>query len=261
MIKQLLQKALFMSAFFVSVISPVILPVFAFDSCVSGLKKEKVSIRYVYDGDTVQLSDRRRVRLVGLNTPELKEGVGWSRAIAKDAKSFLEDWLNIQQGDVFLQVEQETHDSYGRVLGYLVDAKGMGPGVDLLEKGLGYAIAIAPNIEKQKCYFAAEKKARLAGVGVWSFDAIVRAKNITKKRSGFLVVEGRVTRQYHFKTSDAFVLDNHLVVMLRHAPRMPALMGKKVRVRGWVHAKKFTRDGFSAGFSLYLNHAANVDAL
>ncbi|WP_162224952.1 thermonuclease family protein [Neptunomonas antarctica] len=250
-----------MSAFFVSVISPVMLPVLASDNCVSGLKKEKIAIRYVYDGDTVQLSDRRKVRLAGLNTPELKAGVGWSRAIAKDAKSFLEHWLNVRQGGVFLQIEQETHDSYGRVLGYLVDAKGKGPGVDLLKKGLGYAIAIAPNLEKQKCYFAAEQKARLAGVGVWSFDSIVLAKNITRKHSGFLVVEGEITHQYHFKTSDALVLNNHLVVMLRKAPRMSELMGKKIRVRGWVHAKKFTRDGFSADFSLYLNHSANIDVL
>ena len=253
-----------MSAFFVSATSlltaPPISPLQASESCQSALKKEKVSVRYVYDGDTLQLSDRRRVRLVGLNTPELKEGAGWSRSVAVDAKSMLEQWLSLQS-NVYLQVEQDAYDDYGRVLGYIVDAKGDDPAVTLLERGLAYAVVIAPNIEKQRCYFAAEKKARQAGVGVWAHAAVTQAKHLSKKNTGFTLVQGRVTRQFHFKTSEALVLDENLVVMLRGVTRLPSLSGKEVRVRGWIQAKSFKRDAFSARFTVYLNHFANVEVL
>lgn len=257
MIKQLLQKALLMSAFFVSAVSSVQ----ASDGCIANLKKEQVSVRYVYDGDTLQLSDRRRIRLVGLNTPELKKGNVWSRHIAKEAKNYLEQWLSLRQGRLYLQVELDTHDDYGRVLGYIVDAENRDPSVELLEKGLGYAIAIAPNLKKQKCYFKAEQKALLAGAGVWSYDSVIRAKDITKKDAGFSVVQGTVTRQYHFKTSDALVLDEKLVVMLKKAPRISSFIGRKIKVRGWVQATPFRRDNFSAAVTLYLNHTANIEVL
>ncbi|SFF86451.1 thermonuclease family protein [Neptunomonas qingdaonensis] len=249
-----------MSAFFVSVISSLISPLQASERCESTLTKEKVSVRYVYDGDTLQLSDRRKVRLVGLNTPELKEGPAWSRFVAKQAKSTLQQWLSLQQ-NVYLQVEQDARDDYGRILGYLVNAKGEDPAVALLEKGLAYAVVIAPNIEKQRCYFAAEKRARLADVGVWAQAAVIRAKNLNKKLTGFSLVQGKVTRQFHFKTSEAVVLDDNLVVMLKGVSRLPSLAGKEVRVRGWVQARKFTRDAFSTRFTVYLNHMANVEIL
>ncbi len=264
MIRQLLKKALFMSAFFVSVVSsfvsPFVSPLQASERCESTLKKEKVSVRYVYDGDTLQLSDRRRVRLVGLNTPELKEGPAWSRSVAKQAKSALQQWVSLQQ-NVYLQIEQDARDDYGRMLGYLVNAKGEDPAIALLEKGLAYAVVIAPNIQKQGCYFAAEEKARLADVGVWAHAAVIRAKNLNKTLTGFSLVQGKVTRQYHFKTSEAVVLDDNLVVMLKGVSRLPSLAGKEVRVRGWIQARKFTRDAFSTRFTVYLNHMANVEIL
>ncbi len=252
-----------MSAFFVSVLLLLASPLQASQAsanCRSTLKQEKVSVRYVYDGDTLQLSDRRRVRLAGLNTPELKEGPAWSRSVAQDAKSRLQQWLSLQQ-HVYLQVEQDPHDDYGRVLGYIVDAKGNDPAVTLLEKGLAHAVAIAPNIEKQRCYFAAERKARLAGVGVWAYPSALRAKDFRKDQAGFALVQGRVTRQFHFKTSQAIVLDDAIVVMLRGVSRLPSLSGKDVRIRGWVQAKKFKRKDFSAHFTVYLNHFANVEVL
>lgn len=256
MIKQILQKALLMSAFFVS----VVLPLQAADACVSSLKKEEVSVRYVYDGDTLQLSDRRRVRLVGFNAPELKEGPDWSRSVAKKGKFFLQKWLSSKQ-NLYLQIERDPRDNYGRVLGYIVDENGMDPGVLLLEKGLGYAVVIAPNLEKQRCYFDAEKRAQLAGVGIWANAAVIQAKNVNKKQTGFMLVQGRVTRHFRFKTSEAIVLDDNLVVMIKGVLPLPLLSGDMVRVRGWVQSKQFTRDDFSAFFMVHLNHVANIEML
>lgn len=249
-----------MGAFFVPALLFFASPLQASENCRSTLKREKVSVGYVYDGDTLKLSDRRRVRLAGLNTPELKEGPAWSRSVAQDAKSKLQQWLSLQQ-HVYLQVERDPRDDYGRVLGYIDNAKGEDPAVALLEKGLAYAVVVAPNTQKQRCYFAAEKTARLAGVGVWAHAPVVLAKDFRKAQTGFALVRGRVTRQFHFKTSEAIVLDDNLVVILRGVSRLPSLSGKEVRIRGWVQDRVFTRNAFSARFTVYLNHKANVEVL
>ncbi|WP_028467890.1 thermonuclease family protein [Neptunomonas japonica] len=243
-----------MSAFFVSAISVVQ----ASDSCVLSIKKVKVSVRYVYDGDTLELSDRRRVRLVGINTPELKSGSSWSRVVAQQATSVLKYWVSLHKEDVYLQIEKEAHDSYGRVLGYIVDSKGVGPDIELLEKGLAYAISVAPNVQKKKCHRLAEKKARSAELGVWAHE-LMHASNFSRKHLGFSVLQGKVTRQFRFKTADALVLDEKVVVMLRGTSRLPSLSGRNVQVRGWVQAKTFKRDGFDAAFTVYLNHVSNIE--
>lgn len=256
MIKLLLKKALFLSAFFLSAVSVSQ----ASDSCTSGLKKQRVEVRYVYDGDTLQLSDNRRVRLVGINTPELGKGPAWSRSIAKQAASTLKQWVSLHKQDVYLQIEKESHDSYGRTLGYIVDSTGLGPDVALLEKGLAYSVAVAPNLQKLRCHKAAEKRARLAGLGVWLHGPF-SASSFDKKQLGFALVQGTVTRQYRFKTAEALVLDENVVVMLRRALPLSPISGRKVQVRGWVQAKKFKRGRFEASFVMYLSHTSNVEEL
>lgn len=76
-----------------------------------------------------------------------------------------------------------------------------------------------------------------------------------------MLVQGRVTRHFRFKTSEAIVLDDNLVVMIKGVLPLPLLSGDMVRVRGWVQSKQFTRDDFSAFFMVHLNHVANIEML
>ena len=62
--------------FFISALLLLISPLCHSDqhqqtSCVSTHFDEKVAIDYVIDGDTVVLNDKRHIRLIGINTPEL----------------------------------------------------------------------------------------------------------------------------------------------------------------------------------------------
>ncbi len=70
-----------------------------------------VVIRNVVDGDTVELSDGRRVRLVGYDAYELSEPLG---ALAR------QELRGLCPGEAYLDVDDlEPQDRYGRVLGYL----------------------------------------------------------------------------------------------------------------------------------------------
>ena len=44
------------------------------ETCPTRDTSERVTVTYVYDGDTVKLADGRRLRLIGINAPELLPG-------------------------------------------------------------------------------------------------------------------------------------------------------------------------------------------
>ena len=48
---------------------------------------EQHTVRNVYDGDTLTLTDERRVRLLGIDTPEIKE----KQPYAEEAKAYTKD--------------------------------------------------------------------------------------------------------------------------------------------------------------------------
>ena len=57
--------------------------------CSSGQFDETSKIRYIYDGDTLRLNDGRKIRLIGINTPELAHDGKPAEAFAFEAKNTL----------------------------------------------------------------------------------------------------------------------------------------------------------------------------
>ena len=55
-------------------------------NCSSDYYDETTNIRYIHDGDTLHLSDGRKVRLIGINTPELARDNRAAEAFAQQAK-------------------------------------------------------------------------------------------------------------------------------------------------------------------------------
>jgi hypothetical protein len=77
-----------------------------------------VYVANVVDGDTVELADGRRVRLVGYDAYELSEPLG-ARA--------RQELRSLCPGEAYLDVDDlEPQDRYGRVLGYLWCRRGAG---------------------------------------------------------------------------------------------------------------------------------------
>ena len=63
-----LKKAPWIGAFFV--LAVWLTPAWA-NTCAPLKHSEQVTVRYVSDGDTLILSDNRKIRLIGINTPEV----------------------------------------------------------------------------------------------------------------------------------------------------------------------------------------------
>ncbi|WP_053363471.1 thermonuclease family protein [Bacillus sp. FJAT-27251] len=71
-------------------------------------------VRRAIDGDTIELTSRERVRLIGVNTPESTYKM---ETFGKEAKDFTEEKLTGKA--IWLQRDVSEHDRYGRLLRYV----------------------------------------------------------------------------------------------------------------------------------------------
>ncbi|HVK98513.1 MAG TPA: thermonuclease family protein [Dongiaceae bacterium] len=119
----------------------------------------------VLDGDTLVLVDGRHVRLIGVNTPEVAHPPRSEEPLAVDAQHQLEQL--VRKSPLYLEVGQQPRDHYGRTLGHLYAADGRNVIAELLRQGLGFQVAIPPNLAHAECYAEAQTQARSSGSGVW----------------------------------------------------------------------------------------------
>lgn len=115
----------------------------------------------VYDGDTLQLLDGQKVRLLGIDAPELK---GKAQYLAREASQALEQ--RVMDSPVQLAYDGERHDNYGRILAIVTAADGGCVNLELLQKGLAKAYPKA-SFSRLEDFVAAELKAKEAKLGLW----------------------------------------------------------------------------------------------
>lgn len=230
-----MKKASLAGAFFVSAIW--LSAAQAFCPAPSGL--DSATVQRVVDGDTLRLSDGRNVRMIGLNTPELGKQGRSDEPFAVAAHKRLEALVAESDGRVGLRLGDQSKDRYGRTLAHVFSAKGENLEAQMLADGLGFQVAVAPNVDLVDCQQAAERRAREAGLGLWKRSPVLKAEQI--ERSGFALVSGRVSKVQRNRGGIWIELQDKLV--LRVAPNLlnrfdatslQALKGKQIEARGWV---------------------------
>lgn len=75
----------------------------------------KTSVASCLDGDTMQLTNRSRVRLAGIDTPELKPRKGKPQFYAREARELLTRLARGQEV-LFFAVDKKGKDKYGRIV-------------------------------------------------------------------------------------------------------------------------------------------------
>ena len=247
---------------------------------------EKVTIASVIDGDTVILDDGRTIRLVGLNAPELARPEAyisrdWQRnnqPLSLAAKEALTNFVANAQVRIYPSVS--GYDRYKRQLAHLFVSKSY-KGVEkisnltaqLIEKGLAYAVAMAPNLSFSECYFSSEKQARATGMGVWSeeqLQPIVAADFDQYGRSGFALIQGLVTRVSRSKGRVWMDIDDTVVIMVGKrsfgyfTQDLEEYEGHTIEVRGWVidRQKKGKRlPSYKKRWLISISHASMLSNL
>ncbi|MHC8356235.1 thermonuclease family protein [Pseudomonas sp. LB3P81] len=248
----LIKKASLAGAFFVSAIW--LSGAQAFCPVPNGLTP--IAVQQVVDGDTLRLSDGRSVRMIGLNTPELGKQGRSDEPFAVAARKRLEALVAASDGRVGVLPGEESKDHYGRTLAHLYGTDGVNFEAQMLAEGLGFQVAVAPNVDLVTCQQAAERSARQAGLGVWRQSPVLKAEQINA--SGFAVVSGRVSKVQRNRGGVWIELQDALV--LRVAPNLlgqfdavalERLQGKQIEARGWV-VDRSRRGGLKPGQARWL---------
>ena len=194
----------------------------------------------VVDGDTLRLADGRLVRLIGVNTPEIGRDGRPHEPFAVAASRAVERFLG---RELLLTEGLEARDRHGRTLAAVYRAGDRAHlGEYLLAKGLGWHIAVPPNLQDLECLQKAEAEARKYRRGVWNTPiAPVRARDLDRRHAGFMRVSGEVSRVAASRMAIWLEIDQNLSLRLdkRDLPHfsgidLDALEGQMLTVRGWL---------------------------
>lgn len=201
-------------------------------------------VKKIYDGDTIQLRNGKKIRFLGINTPEVEGRYKTSQRGGKEAKQWLS--TSLKNSRVRLEGDVEKKDKYGRWLAYVFTEKGVHINLQLIKKGLASVTIHPPNLKYTKDLLAAQELAEKKQLGIWAY-AEYQPKKVTElgqvNLKGWQRIIGRVksvrqARKYSY-------LEYSKVFSLRIArrslglfPNLDSYIGKQVEARGWVNKYK-----------------------
>jgi micrococcal nuclease len=137
-----------------------------------------IYVKRAVDGDTLQLENGERVRLIGIDTPEMHESDKLYRdaqrtkqdirTIQKLGLSAYEFTKNLVEGKrVSLEFDVERRDRYNRLLAYVYLKDGTFVNAKIIEQGYASLMSIAPNVKYADLFLKLYQEARLNKRGLW----------------------------------------------------------------------------------------------
>lgn len=142
---------------------------------------ELARVLNVHDGDTVNIfykGEKYRVRLIGIDAPELKQGPWGIRA-----REHLKEIIQKEGGQVQVELDVQTNDRYGRLLAYLRGADGTLINKEMIEDGYAVLLTVPPDIKHVDEFRSAQREARDEGRGFWSEGGLRESPSEFRKRT------------------------------------------------------------------------------
>ncbi len=228
-------------------------------ACTSERFDETSKIRYIHDGDTLRLNDGRKIRLIGINTPELAHDGKPAETFAFEAKNALKSLFKNDKS-IALVHGKDKKDRYGRLLAHAFLTDGQNVQATLLKQGVANAITMPPNTLFASCYLEMERYARCNNKGLWKNTSILEAKNLKNQHKGFHLVKGKVESINSNSKGIWLNLDNKLTIGIRpdnqslfDIKALNGMLNQTIIVRGWLN-----KSNKSTPFYLRLHHPQSL---
>jgi micrococcal nuclease len=126
--------------------------------------QDLVKVKKVIDGDTLLLTNREKVRLIGVDTPETKHPQKPVQRFGKEAYLFTKRMVEGKK--VRLEFDWQKKDKYGRLLAYVYLSDDTFLNAEIIKQGYGFAYTRFPfkYLEEFRKY---EREARENRRGLW----------------------------------------------------------------------------------------------
>lgn len=137
-----------------------------------------ILVKRVIDGDTLLLENGERVRLIGIDTPEVHE----SEKLYKDSRRTQQDVQAIKElgsrawdftktlvggKRVSLEFDVQKHDKYDRLLAYVYLKDGTFVNAKIVQEGYASLLTIPPNVKYADLFLKLYREARETKRGLW----------------------------------------------------------------------------------------------
>jgi len=206
---------------------------------------ETVTIDHVYDGDTVKLADGRKLRLIGINTPETASRNKTAQPYANQARHYFDELIK-ESKTVQIRYGVQKKDRYGRLLAhiFLIDKRNIS--ALMLQKGYARALHMPPNNWQFQCYAQLDKHAQKFKIGLWSNSLYqsIDVKYLKPKlayQSSYQQISGIVTNIQSRKTKIVINLGAHFKLRINKSSlayfdkiNFDKLVGKTITARGYI---------------------------
>jgi micrococcal nuclease len=140
-----------------------VLVALALAGCGSQDARGQAEVVRVVDGDTVVLSGIGKVRLIGIDTPEV---YGEAECFGREASRFAKRELPPGR-KVTYRLGTEPRDRYGRALAYVWLPDGTMFNELLAQRGYAQPLTIPPNVDYAERFRADAARARRESLGLW----------------------------------------------------------------------------------------------
>jgi len=124
-----------------------------------------LKVVYIYDGDTVKLSNGEKIRYIGIDTPEMNYNNPPAEYFAQEAKKY--NAKLVLGKKVKLDFDVVKRDKYGRLLAYVyVNEKFINQ--EMIEHGYARVLMIPPNLRFADYFLKLQNTAKEERRGFWS---------------------------------------------------------------------------------------------
>ena len=143
------------------------------------VRSDPLLVRNVIDGDTIEVASVGRVRLLGIDAPEVGRGLDTSAPFAREARErlaalVLRHWVR-------LEGESQERDAYNRRLAYVLREDGVFVNAALVRDGLARVSARLP-LARLPELKRAEREAQAFRRGMWGQAPAPPPESYTTKR-------------------------------------------------------------------------------
>ena len=215
------------------------------------------TVAKVYDGDTIILENGERVRLLGINTPEIDSRHRQGEQGGQAAKHWLQQKLH--RGLVYLEYDQEKRDKYKRLLAHCFLPNDEHLNKTIIEAGLASLSILPPNTRYSETLILAQQKAEQSKLGIWSESEYkpLSVSKLSKENSKgwhrFLATATAINkkRKYVRLTLNKNVDVRIPIANLELFPDLETYLDKPLEIRGWASRSK-------QHFSILVRHPSAI---